>query len=347
MIINKKLNWKIFWLTFFLSCLMVTIQHSFIYQAAFLSPLPQKEDILDSLIPKLQQKINTFKLFKKTSFVPKSYAASILDNAQAYVVLDYDTGTILADKGLSKKLPLASLTKIMTAVVALDLASPSENFTAPYYIRQVQPTHIAMQPGETMTLKELLHAALLTSANDATETIKFGINQKYGEQLFIRAMNQKADFLGLRNTHFNNPQGFDNEKNYSSVEDYAVLAHYALTNYPLISEIVKKDYFKLSSNTSHRQHDLYNWNGLLGVYPGAMGIKIGNTEASGYTTAVVAEREGKKVLAVLFGAPGVLERDMWASDLLDLGFLEDANLPPIGVTEYQLREKYSTWRYGT
>lgn len=95
---------------------------------------------------------------------------------------------------------------------------------------------------------------------------------------------------------------------------------------------------------NHKQADLYNWNGLLGVYPGVKGVKIGNTEDAGYATTVLAEREGKKILVVLLGAPGVLQRDLWPSMLLDIGF-EKLGLKPIGITEDQLRAKYSTWKY--
>src|SRR5690606_3687251 len=95
----------------------------------------------------------------------------------------------------------------------------------------------------------------------------------------------------------------------------------------------------------HKQFDLYNWNGLLGVYPGASGVKIGNTGDAQKTTIVTAERNGKKLLVVVLGAPGVLERDMWAAELLDLGFEKQYGMAPINVTEEQLRAKYKTWKY--
>ena len=96
---------------------------------------------------------------------------------------------------------------------------------------------------------------------------------------------------------------------------------------------------------NHKQFDLYNWNGLLGVYPGIFGVKIGYTENAQKTTIVASQRDGKKVLVVLLGAPGVLQRDLWASQLLDQGFEKLANLSSINITEEELREKYSTWKY--
>jgi len=158
-------------------------------------------------------------------------------------------------------------------------------------------------------------------------------------------MNEKATFLNLHDTHFTNPQGFDDNDNYSSAEDLARLTNYALTNYPLFSTIVKKDYAFLPADFHHKQFDLYNWNGLLDVYPNSEGVKIGNTPDAGYTTVVVANRDGKHILAVVLGAPDVLHRDLWAAELLDHGYTETLSLAPINVTEEQLKEKYATWHY--
>lgn len=318
------------------------------------TPLPQQEDNLLPLKSKLHEKPNSYKL-KKSSFfcadnscsiVPKAQAAAAYEQAAGYAVIDFESGDVIAEKNLSQKLPIASLTKIMMAVVALDLASPSEYLTVTQNAADQIPTKLVMMPGEKISVEELLHATLLTSANDAAEVIKDGINAKYGKSVFIAAMNYKAESLGLSNTHFENPQGFDAPAHYSTVEDVAILSHYALTKYPLIADIAKKDYQYLPADSNHQKFDLYNWNGLLGVYPGIFGLKIGNTGWAQSTTVVAAQRNGKKVLVVMLGAPGVLERDMWAAQLLDFGFLEKYGLPPVSITEEQLREKYSTWRYG-
>lgn len=88
---------------------------------------------------------------------------------------------------------------------------------------------------------------------------------------------------------------------------------------------------------------LYNWNGLVGVYPHIIGVKIGNTGKAGKTTIVLSERENKKLLVVALGAPGIIERDLWASQLLDAGYHDILGLPAIDITEYDLRQKYATW----
>lgn len=304
----------------------------------------QQDGVWNQIQQKLEQKQNTFQLKNESSMIPSAYAAGEYDQALGYVVVDLDTGNVLASKNDQAQLAPASLTKVMSAVVALDLASPEERFTVSGAAANMQPTKIGVVEGQSMTLDELLHAALMTSANDSVEVIKDGINTKYQQDIFVKAINTKASLLGLKNTHFENPQGLDSQAQFSSASDLAILSAYALKNYPEIGNIVKKDYQFLPADLNHKQFDLYNWNGLLGVYPGVEGLKIGNTENAGYTTIVASSREGHQVLVVLLGAPGVLERDLWASQLLDLGF-EKLGLPAANITSEQLKQKYSTWKY--
>lgn len=312
-------------------------------------PVEKKTEIPEPVRHKLEEKKNTFQLKKESKqLVPVAHAEEphASDQAAAYALVDLDTGKILASKNGDQAMPIASITKIMTAVVALDLASPSEVFTVTQRAASEPPTKIVILPGERITLEELLNASLLTSANDATEQIREGIDTKYQKEIFVQAMNKKAEFLGLNHTHFGNPQGFDYGDNHSSPEDVAVLAQYALNKYPLIADIVKKNFQQFPADANHQKFDLYNWNGLIGVYPDTKGVKIGNTDAAGYTTSVVSTRNGKTLAAVVLGAPGVLERDLWAAELLDVGYQKTLGLAPVGVTEDQLREKYGTWEYG-
>lgn len=353
-------QWKVFLLSLTAQFMVVSLLHLGVSAPRFLdflsfsqddpsafilnSPFSSKIDLLDSVRLRLEQKITTFKLKKVSSQVGAVLAAADYDQASGYAVVNLDDGMVLAGKNETARLPIASLTKIMTAAVALDLALPEERFTVTPQAAVMEPTKIGVVAGQTMTLEELLNASLLTSANDAVEVIKEGLDQKYGGDIFIRALNEKARILGLKNTHFDNAQGLDGPGNFSSAEDLAVLSHFALENYPLIAQIAKKDYQFLPPSQYHKQFDLYNWNGLLGVYPGVSGLKIGNTDSAGFTTAVVSEREGQKILVILLGAPGVLERDLWAAELLDIGF-EKLGLPAIKVDAAKLKQKYSTWKY--
>ncbi len=309
------------------------------------TPMPNRIDQMIQIRPKLEQKKNSFQL--KKQIIPPVSASSEYDQAASYAVVNYETGEVIASKDLSKRLPIASLTKLMTAVVALDLAKADEKFMVSEVAASEQPTKVALQAGESYKLADLLDFALISSANDSAQVIKEGIDQKYGQEVFLEAMNEKAKALGLNDTHFTNPQGFDNPDHYSSAGDLALLAHYALENYPDIAQTVSKDVLDLTNGWADRRFYLQNWNGLLDVYPGVKGVKIGNTELAGNCTIVLSERAGKKVLVIVLGAPGVLQRDLWAGQLLDIGFDKLANLDPVNVTEAQLKQKYSSWKYFT
>lgn len=342
---KQSLKGKIFWITFFTVFIVVLLQHLGIKTPALVTPIPAKADILEIIRPQLQQKKNNYHLKQPTSLIEQSFASENPIETSAYIVVDYNSGNILTEKALNSRLPIASLTKIMTAIIALDLALQTDILKVTSQATYVQPTIMGAQEGETFTLEELLHALLLSSANDAAEIIEYHIDTTYTKGTFVKAMNEKATMINLRNTHFTNPQGFDMGNNYSTVEDLAILTHYALTHYPLIAEIVKKDYYEIPQTSNHKRYTLPNWNGLLGVYPNVLGVKIGNTRAAGTTTIVLAEREGNKILVVLLGAPGIVERDLWTSQLLDLGYGLLKNMYPIGITKLQLQEKYAQWQY--
>lgn len=341
----KNKQRRIFFLTFLSMFVMVALHNAGFRIGPVMSPLPQQEDMLFNILPKLQLHSNNFTVKRPQRIIPQAHAASAADEASAYGVIDFATGDVLLEKNLDKRVSIASLTKIMTAVVVLDLAHPSEKFAVTKSAARQIPTKIGVVPGEKFSVEELLNAALLTSANDAVEVIKDGIDAKYEKGLFIKAMNEKARIIGLTNTSFENPQGFDGVNHYSTVEDLTLLTHYALTNYPLIAEIAEKDYEFLPETLDHKQYDLYNWNGLIGVYPGASGVKIGNTDDAGKTTVVTAKRDGHEIIAVVLGAPGIKERDMWAAELLNEGFATGHGLERVEITEEQLQEKYDSWQF--
>lgn len=352
----EKLNFlkrRAFFLSFIGVFLMVTLINIGVkvpklhfFNLFLVSPLPKNNDVLEKFRYKLEEKGSEFKLKKPTSLVKSAQAAADLDQAAGFTAIDFDSGEILAEKNLSQKIPIASLTKIMTAVVALDLAKEDDLLGISERATLMEPSKVFLKPTEKLTVAELLECFLLSSANDCAQATADGIDQRLGEEgVFIRALNVKAAFLGLKNSHFQNPTGFDSSDHYSSPEDLAILTHYALKNYPLISSLVQKEFGDLAANENHKRFFLNNWNGLLGVYPGIFGMKIGFTDRAGKTTVVASEREGKRVLAIVLGAPGVLERDLWAAKLLDLGFEKGWGFEPINITESQLREKYQTWRY--
>lgn len=343
---TKKRSILSFW-TSFIACLLALFFQMLRTTPAlnFISPLgahaeaPKEENYVTLA---LSVKENSYGL---TDLVNNSipFSESFTD-APSYIVADYDTGEIYAQKNAFVSRPIASITKVMTGVVALDLAHPVETFEATERASREIPTRIGVTPGEQLTLDELLHAIILFSGNDAARVIQEGVDKKYGREVFISSMNRKAELLGMTNSHFDNPMGFDSRENYSSASDIAILTRYALTEYPEISDIARKDYEFIGENHEHKSFRLFNWNGLIGVYPNVYGMKIGNTEAAGKTTVVVSERDRKKIIAVILGAPSIIERDLWAADLLDYGFEKSVGLPRIAVTVDQLKEKYATWQ---
>jgi len=338
---------KIFFASFLITFIIVSLQLVGIELPHFTNSISkEKPDVFEQkIIPLLKVSENNFFLKRSSHFIKDVHASNPWDEAHAFLVVDMDNGNIIAEKNANQKLPVASLTKIMTTLVALDLSSPDELFTVSESAASQIPTKIGVVAGQQMTLEELLHAVMLTSANDAAEVIREGIDRKYKTKVFVRAMNKKAELLGLKNTHFTNPQGFDAPDHFSTAEDLAILTQYALTHYPFFTQMVKKEYTYLEKNKYHKQFDLYNWNGLIGVYPDVLGVKIGNTEAAKKTTIVVAKRQGKTILVVLLGAPSILDRDLWAAELLNIGFKRTLGLESIPITEEMLREKYARWNY--
>lgn len=276
--------------------------------------------------------------------IETTYADTKNSSSAAYAVINLANGDILLSKNSTKRLPIASLTKLMSAMVALDLVSPKANMMVTKKASLEIPTKIGVVTGQTMELHDLLAAMLLTSANDAAEVVRDGVDSIYHEPVFIKAMNKKASLLGLSNTHFVSPQGFDDAENYSTAEDLGKLTQYALANYPEIAGLVQQSYLFVPATKAHKQFDLYNWNGLLGVYPGVFGVKIGNTGDAKSTTIVASKRQGITLLAVVLGAPDIRTRDLLAANLLNTGF-QDYNIQPFTVTNDMLTAKYASWKY--
>lgn len=352
----SKAHIKVFCLAFVPMFIIVVLQHLGVKsnlfqqvkaQISIEKPIPDDKNVIDEIKPILEKKKPEFEIKKETSFVRQTYADSglLAEQANAYLVIDMDSGKVLAEKNSETEFAIASITKVMTSVVALDLANPEELFPIDQTAAAVEPSIIGVTQGEKLTVDELLRGALLSSGNDAAEALRDGIDLKYNQKIFIDAMNEKAKIIGMNNTRFTNPQGYDYGRSYSTAIDVARLTQYALTQYPLIDEIVKLDYYYLPENQNHKEFKLYNWNGLIGVYPDTMGVKIGNTGRAGKTTVVVSNRNGKKIMAVLLGAPDIKERDLWTAELLDLGYQKALGLTPVNITEDQLLAKYASWYY--
>lgn len=308
--------------------------------SSLLSPLlsslkaPNLEDKLTAQITPLPQ------LDYSTAQTLPSLSPSI-----SYLVYNPNTGRVYFAKEVNKKISPASFTKLLTAQVALDIADPEQLLTASFSSIDKEPTIMELKVGETLPLKDLLRAAIATSANDAAATIAQGTARLYGQNtdFFVSLINKKAKALGMDSSHFANPEGYDHPQQYSTLADVAKAVHNLQENYPLLAEAAVSDREDIAQTATHPRHYLPNWNTLLGLYPGVDGLKIAYTEKAGYSLVVTARRQKIPLVVILTGADSIPERDLAAAALLDAAYLEH-NLVPINLTRSQLQPRYNQWQ---
>jgi serine-type D-Ala-D-Ala carboxypeptidase (penicillin-binding protein 5/6) len=233
---------------------------------------------------------------------------------RAAIVVDVNSGQILYQQDATSRYPEASLTKMMTAMVATDLAPMDTVITVPAAATQVEPNHMGLSAGEQLTLHDLLVGMLLDSGNDAAEAIATGLVDR---QHFIDFMNQKATRLHLRQTHFTNPSGLDDSDHLSSAYDLAVMGATLLADYPEVRRIVGSKEYSIYASAQHKAFNPMNIDRLLWTYRGAIGIKPGYTGAAGYCLAAAANRNGRTILVVVLGST---QHFTDAATLLDFGF---------------------------
>src|SRR5207302_11256637 len=200
----------------------------------------------------------------------KGRAAIVVDLTAGQILYQQDQGTRYAD---------ASLTKMMTAMVAADLAPLDTVITVPQAATQVEPNHMGISTGEKLTLRELLDGLLLDSGNDAAEAIAMGIVDRAS---FIRFMNQKGAALHLKASHFTNPSGLDEPDHYSSAYDLAVVSATLIADYPDMRTIVGSKQISIYATPLHKAFNPINFDRFLWTYPGAIGLQPGYTGAAGY-----------------------------------------------------------------
>ena len=219
----------------------------------------------------------------------------ISTNAQAAALIDVGSGRILYSHHGDERLLIASLTKIMTAIVAIehghleDIVKVSRNAVGK------EGSSIYLKEGQEISLLHLLYGLLLRSGNDAATAIAEHVGGS--EQGFVFMMNAKAAELGLTNTSFMNPHGLDMEGHYSSAEDLARLTAYALKN-PTFREIVSTRVKRVPNPGEKWDHVWYNKNKMLTLYEGADGVKTGYTKAAGRGLVSSATRDGRQLAAV-------------------------------------------------
>lgn len=231
-------------------------------------------------------------------------------SASAAVLMDADTGQVLYDQNGGRRMLIASTTKIMTALVALERASPTDVITVKQK-HMTEGSSMYLRPGERVTVEELLYGLLLCSGNDAAEALADGCG---GTASFVRRMNGLAGELGMEDTFFENPSGLDGQAHYSTARDMARLAAYAAGNHTFV---------RLCSTRSVTigGRTMTNHNRLLRAVPGCIGMKTGYTRAAGRTLVSAAERDGRRLVAVT-----LQDGNDWADHaaLYDWGFAQPA-----------------------
>jgi len=239
-------------------------------------------------------------------------------NADAALLMDYDTKEILYNKNMNKKLYPASTTKIMTGILALEKGNLNDIVTIDQEIVDLTGgSHIALEPGEKLSLEQLMYAMLLPSANDAALAISKHIGGSVDE--FISMMNEKAKEIGATNTNYVNPNGLHNANHYSTAHDLALIGRYAMeipefrkfvntTTYTIEPTNIKTEarYLKVTNKLLF-SGELINLGGkyVPAKYEGASGVKTGYTPQAGNCLVSYAQKDGQKMLAVILNAEGL------------------------------------------
>ena len=214
-------------------------------------------------------------------------------DAEAYFVQNSGTGEVLAAEDERERLPMASITKLMTAIVALEHASLDDVATISRRTASVGESTINLVPGERVPLRDLIRAALVQSANDAANAIAALVGRGSVAR-FVELMNARARQLGLTDTRFANPDGLDAPGHYSSARDVTKLARVAM-NKPFIRETVRL----VTATAAGRQ--LHTWNDLLTSFPNTIGVKTGHTNGAGWSQVAAARGGGVTIYATVLG----------------------------------------------
>ena len=248
-------------------------------------------------------------------------------SAKAATLYQPDTKRFVFTKNSKKRLSMASTTKIMTALVATEnLSSLDEAVVIDASAAKTEGSSAYLKQGEVVTAEELLYALLLQSANDAAVALAVHISGSVEQ--FARLMNERAEKMGLVDTHFANPHGLDAEEHYTTAEDLAIMAAEALENETVAA--IASTYKKTLVN-DERQRTYVNHNKLLYLYDGAIGVKTGYTDKSGRCLVGAAERGGVRLISVTLDAPCDWDDH---KRLLDYGFERFNSLTLAEVYEY-------------
>jgi serine-type D-Ala-D-Ala carboxypeptidase (penicillin-binding protein 5/6) len=236
-----------------------------------------------------------------------------LTDARSWYVVNGTTGEVLAQHDAERRVPIASITKLMTVIVALQHLRPNDVVTVTSGAAQVGESRIPLHAGQRISVHDLLEGALIQSANNAADALAAAAAN--GDvPTFVGWMNARAQQLGLRDTHFVRPDGLDAPGHVSSARDVALLARVAMHS-PVVREIVAERSAPIENGT----FTVHTWNDLLGVFPGMIGVKTGHTSAAGWCEVGAVRRSGFTLYAVVLGVPTRSARNLDLQRLLSWG----------------------------
>ncbi len=258
----------------------------------------------------------------------KQPAADLAANAKSAILMDADSGTVVYEKNSTLSLPPASITKIMTMLLVMEALDEgrlklSDKVTASEHAASMGGSQIFLEPGEEMTVEDMLKGVALASGNDASVALA----EKLGgsEPQFVAMMNEKAAELGMTNTKFVNCNGLPAEGHMSSARDIAIMSR-ELLKYENITKYtgLYQDYLRKGSP---KPFWLVNTNKLVRFYNGADGLKTGFTSEAKFCLSATARRDNLRLIAVVMGEPNTKTRNAEVSQLFDYAFAQYTNVP--------------------
>ena len=248
-------------------------------------------------------------------------AAAPTVDARAYEVVNAATGEVITARNAGARLPMASITKLMTVLVALEHAKLGDVVTVDPDAVGITGSGVRLRAGERLTVRDLVEAALIQSANDSAAALAAHVGHG-DEDRFVAMMNAKARQLGLRSTHFERADGLDAAGHVSSAHDLNRLAQAAMRE-PAIRDVVA-----VRNTTIAGGRSLHTWNDLLGSFPGLIGVKTGHTSNAGWCQVAAARGPGFTIYATILGSPSRSARNADLTELLSLG-LSSYRLAPV------------------
>lgn len=252
-------------------------------------------------------------------------------SAKGGVLIEAQSGDIVLGKNENARLPMASTTKIMTALVVLDTIDTDTVVKIEPFMTNIEGSSIYLKEGEELTVLELLYALMLESANDAAVALAYTVSGSI--EAFADLMNEKAMSLGLKSTHFTNPHGLDDDEHYTTPYELGIIAVNAMKN-PVFREIASTYKKTIPLNGGEGTRVLINHNRLLRSYDGAIGIKTGFTKRCGRCLVSCAQRDGVMLVCVTLNAPNDWQDH---TKMLDYGFSQYVNIELASPQDYTIK----------